>query len=302
LKILINRKLVDGPWGGGNLFVKAFIKEMSSLKHHIIHNLEADIDCVFIQDPRYDELGISINEIINYKRNYKPNICIVQRINECDARKGTQDVDDILRECSNYLDHTFFVSDWMKDYHIQRGWNCKSNSTLLNGVDEFFVPRAKIKNGKINIVTHHWSNNYMKGFDIYDKIDEEVGKRNDITFTYIGRERGSFKNTRVIEPLYGEVLANELGKYDVYVSASKFDPGPNHVLEALACQIPTYAHVNGGGTVEFVGKNHTYSDWNDLLNIINKNSFMLNDFKTRSWQCCILDLERKLNEITLFKY
>ena len=302
MKILINRKLVDGPWGGGNLFVKAFIKEMSSLKHHIIHNLEADIDCVFIQDPRYDELGISINEIINYKRNYKPNICIVQRINECDARKGTQDVDDILRECSNYLDHTFFVSDWMKDYHIQRGWNCKSNSTLLNGVDEFFVPRAKIKNGKINIVTHHWSNNYMKGFDIYDKIDEEVGKRNDITFTYIGRERGSFKNTRVIEPLYGEVLANELGKYDVYVSASKFDPGPNHVLEALACQIPTYAHVNGGGTVEFVGKNHTYSDWNDLLNIINKNSFMLNDFKTRSWQCCILDLERKLNEITLFKY
>ena len=301
MKILINRKPINGPWGGGNLFVKSFVAIMNELGHDIVHDFENDIDIAFIQDPRYDELGISINEIINYKINYNPNVRVVQRINECDARKGTSDVDNLLRECSRYLDHTFFVSSWMKDYHIQKGWKCNKNSVLINGVDDYFISREKINNRKINIVTHHWSNNYMKGFDIYDKIDEEVGKRNDITFTYIGRDRGTFKSTKVVEPLHGEDLAKELGKYDVYISASKFDPGPNHVLESISCQIPTYSHVSGGGAVEFVGKDHTYSDWDDLLAIINKNSFKMNDFKTRSWKDCILELERKLNEITLFK-
>jgi len=301
MKILLNRKVVNGPWGGGNLFVKSFVDEMSSLGHKIVHSFEEDIDVIFVQDPRYDELGISINEIVGYKQNYRPQTKIIQRVNECDARKGTNDVDILLRECSKYIDHTIFVSNWMKDYHITKGWHCNSNSILVNGVDDYYKARPKMNNDKINIVTHHWSNNYLKGFDIYDLLDNEAGKRNDITFTYIGRERGTFKNTRVIAPLYGEDLAKELGRYDVYVSASKFDPGPNHILEAIACQIPTYAHVDGGGAVEFVGEDHTYAEWCDLIDIINKGVLKENTIKTRSWKQCIFELNTVLNEIALFK-
>lgn len=301
MKILINRREVDGPWGGGNLFVKAFVQEMTKLGHHVIHKFEKDIDLIFVQDPRPDELGISINEIISYKKNHRPQTKIVQRINECDARKGTNDVDFLLRECSKYIDHTIFVSKWMKDYHISRGWHCNSNSILVNGVDDSFISREKINNGKLNIVTHHWSNNYMKGFDIYDLIDEEVGKRDDITFSYIGRERGTFKNTNVISPLYGESLAKELGKYDLYISASKFDPGPNHVLEAIACHIPTYVHKDGGGAVEFADSKHVYDKWQEVLNLINKRQIIPNEYKTKSWSHCILELSTILNEITLLK-
>lgn len=301
MKILLNRKPVNGPWGGGNLFVKSFVDEMTNLGHKIVHGFEEDIDIIFVQDPRYDELGISINEIVGYKQNYRPQTKIIQRVNECDARKGTNDVDNLLRECSKYIDHTIFVSNWMKDYHITKGWDCNSNSVLVNGVDDFYKARSKLNNNKINIVTHHWSNNYLKGFDIYDLLDSEAGKRNDITFTYIGRERGTFKNTRVIAPLYGEDLAKELGRYDIYVSASKFDPGPNHILESIACQIPTYAHVDGGGAVEFVGEDHTYAEWSDLIDIINKGDLKENACKTRSWKQCIFDLNTALNEITLLK-
>lgn len=301
MKILINRKPVIGPWGGGNLFVKSFVEEMTNLGHKIVYSFEQDIDIIFVQDPRYDELGISINEIVGYKQNYRPQTKIIQRINECDARKGTNDVDSLLRECSKHIDHTIFVSNWMKDYHKSRGWNCNNTSVLLNGVDDYYSPQNKINNGKINIVTHHWSNNYMKGFDVYDLIDKEVSRRDDITFTYIGRERGTFKNTSVISPLYGEDLAKELGRYDFYVSASKFDPGPNHILESISCQIPTYAHVDGGGAVEFVGQDHTYSSWDDLIDIINKKDFRPNALKTRSWKHCIVELNTVLNEIALLK-
>ena len=52
MKILINRRPVDGPWGGGNLLVKAFCSQMIKKGHTIIHKLEDDIDAIMLQDPR----------------------------------------------------------------------------------------------------------------------------------------------------------------------------------------------------------------------------------------------------------
>ena len=132
MKILLNRKPVDGPWGGGNIFLKAFIKESILRKHEVIHEMQPGIDLLFMQDPRYDELGISANEIINYKLQFK-NVKVVHRINECDGRKGTVDMDQLLKSCSEYSDLTLFVSNWMKNYHLDKSWMCKNNEVFING-------------------------------------------------------------------------------------------------------------------------------------------------------------------------
>lgn len=296
MKILINRKPVHGPWGGGNNFVKAFVEVLPSFGHEIVHNFENNIDIIFIQDPRYDELGISINEAIQYKS--KNNKCrIIQRINECDKRKNTKDVDSLLLQCSKYIDHTIFVSEWMKKYFYKKNWLCNSSSVLINGVANYYSPGEKIKNNKINIVTHHWSDNYMKGFDIYDKLDNFVKTNKDYEFTYIGRERGTFKNSKVIPPLFGKDLALELTKHDVYVSASRFDPGPNHILESLKCEIPTYSFSDGGGACEFTGESHVYDSFEDLEQILLRKNFSKNKFLPASWEQCI----QELNENTLIK-
>lgn len=296
MKVLINRKPVDGPWGGGNHFVKAFCDYLPFLGHEVHHSFVPDLDFIFIMDPRYDNLGISINEIVRYKNQF-PNVKLIQRINECDARKGTNDVDNLLQNCSKFIDSTLFVSHWMKDYHLKRKWFCKDNKVLINGVSDHYTEREKIKNKKINIVTHHWSDNYLKGFDIYDKIDEFISENKDYTFTYIGRERGTFKNSKVISPLFGEELAEELGRYDVYVSASRFDPGPNHILESLACNIPTYSFFEGGGACEFTGKDHVYKSFKELKDILLKREFKKNKISVKSWKECI----EELNENTFLK-
>ena len=134
MKILINRKPVIGPWGGGNLFVSSFCDYMKRKGHSIVHQLDKDIDIIFMQDPRYSDLGISINEISAFKNDH-PGVKIVHRVNECDARKGTNDMDQILRACSTITDHTIFVSNWMKDYHQAKGWKCPKNSVVYNGVN-----------------------------------------------------------------------------------------------------------------------------------------------------------------------
>jgi len=296
MKILINRKPVEGPWGGGNNFVKSFVNILPDYGHKIIHRFEENIDIIFIQDPRYDELGISINEAIAYKNQF-PNVKIVQRINECDARKNTDNIDNLLIDCSSYIDKTIFVSNWMKEYFLKKGWKCKDNHVIINGVSDSYKPKEKINNGKINIVTHHWSDNYMKGFDYYEMIDDLCGKREDMTFTYIGRERGTFKNTIIIPPLFGEDLANQLGKYDLYITASRFDPGPNHVLEAIASEIPVFSYKDGGGACEFTGKDFVFNSFKDLVEKIDKKSYNKNTMKIDSWQSCM----EKLNENILLK-
>ena len=130
----------------------------------------------------------------------------------------------------------------------------------------------------------------MKGFDIYDQLDNFVKHREDYTFTYIGRERGSFSNTHVVESLYGKALGEELGKYDVYVSGSRFDPGPNHILESIACEIPTYSFIDGGGSCEFTGEDHVYKSFNELEKILLAKEFKKNNFKTNTWKNCINQL------------
>jgi hypothetical protein len=289
MKVFINRKPVNGPWGGGNLFIKSFCDNFA-IRNKVVHSLEESIDVLFMQDPRPGNTGISINELISYK-NYFPNAKIVHRVNECDARKNTEGVDDMLRQCSEFTDMTIFVSEWMKNYHIEKGWKCKNNQVLINGVMTEFDKNQKINNGKINIVTHHWSNNYLKGFDIYDKLDEFVKENNEFTFTYIGRERGTFSNTSIIKPLHGKSLMGELSKYDIYVSASRYDPGPNHILESLACKIPTYVHSEGGGSVEFAGTDHVFYNFDELINLLLSKHYVNNNTEIYNWDKAMLKLE-----------
>jgi len=292
-KIYINRQPEEGPWGGGNNFVKAMYMHMPKMGFSIVSNPVVSIpDVIFLQSPLPDnKTRFSINEALFLKQKF-PQIKIILRVNDCDARKGTSVIDNMWIQSSSLVDKTVFVSNWMKNYFIEKGWQCKDNSVLYNGVNlDHFSESEKIKNGKINIVTHHWSDNRMKGFDIYEELDDFVGTNDRFTFSYIGRELGTFKNTKVIKPLFGSSLGSELSKFDVYVSASKSDPGPNHILESLACKIPTYVSAAGGGCIEFAGKDFVFDSFEDLRNILMKEKYNINNtIKLNSWKVCIENL------------
>jgi len=297
MKILINRKPVEGPWGGGNLFVRAFCDVIKSKGNEVVHKLEDNLDFIFMQDPRYSDLGISVNEIIEYKRK-NPNTKVIHRVNECDARKGTHDMDKLLKACSRHTDHTIFVSEWIRQYHLKKGWECDSTSVVYNGVNlEHFRARDKIENGKVNIVTHHWSDNPLKGQDIYEELDEWAGNNEGFTFTYIGRTKARFHHSKLIAPLHGAELGKELSRYDVYVSASRFDPGPNHVIESLACEIPTYVHCDGGGSTEFAGKHNVYKNHRALVQLITrdfKEQKYFSNLAPYSWEDCMKNVMNRL--------
>jgi hypothetical protein len=294
MKVYLNRQVVMGPWGGGNLFVRAFHEMAPKVKDvEVLFDETGNInpEVILLAGIANEGPGcISAEQAIMYKMYVKPDCKIVLRVNENDARKGTDDVDDMLIKVSAHIDGTVFVSKWLQEYFLARGWACAHQAVIYNGVQQsVFKPQPKLNNGKLNIVAHHWSDNRMKGADIYERIDQFVGEHPDkFAFTYIGRHKCDFKHTNVVRPLSGKPLGEELGKHDIYVSASRFDPGPNHIIEALACGLPTYVIRDGGGAVEFAGHDHSYRDWNDLESILLGHGGPMNTAFTPSpWQTCI---------------
>ena len=288
MKVYVNQKVVNGPWGGGNSFVRAFRRHIHE-KHELVDVHDGlgahDVPDVNVIVGAFEP---NVEQMLMHKMTFGSTVPLVIRVNECDARKDTKNVDKHLIELSKHVDGTVFVSQWLHDHLMNKGWVCKKNTVIRNGVDaDIFKPGAKFNNGKVNIAAHHWSDNEKKGRDIYEALDAFVGDHKDtFSFTYIGRHRCNFKNTNVIQPMWGKALGEELGKYDVYVSASRFEPGPNHVIESISCGLPTFVHKDGGGAVEFTGGTGVYSDWNELSAMLIEKKMPVANFSFDTWKQC----------------
>jgi glycosyltransferase involved in cell wall biosynthesis len=297
MKILMNRKPVNGPWGGGNLFVRAICDFASHRGHQIVHDLSQKPDAILIVDPRYDDLRISINEISAIKKAF-PEIRVLHRINECDARKNTRGMDELLRNTSSIADVSVFVSDWMREWHTRgtQKWTAPRTDVVYNGVDsDHFRPASedeKVSRNKISLVAHHWSNNQMKGFDFYEAVDRFVSQNEkEYSFTYVGRHTGTFsKSTRIVSPCFGKALGDELRKHHVYISGSFFDPGPNHIIEAIASGLPTWVRTHGGGALEFAGNDRGIDDVESLISLLKDKDRLLspcqNNKSFTNWKSC----------------
>lgn len=298
MQTYINRRPVTGPWGGGAQFINAYHRHSRTTGVELVSGSLACPDVMLLAGLDNDGTDIGVEQAIAYKMYMKPGCKLVLRVNECDARKGTDRLDTWLVEASKHVDGTVFVSRWLQAYFIRKGWACKNQAVIVNGVDgNVFKPGPKAADGRLHIVAHHWSDNRMKGADVYERLDELVGERPDqFAFTYIGRHKCDFKHARVVKPLHGRELGDELGRHDVYVSASRFDPGPNHVLEALSCRLPTYVHSDGGGCVEFAGGHASYRDWDTLRALLTCEHTLgparergepLNPMALSTWQTCV---------------
>lgn len=293
MKVYINRQVVKGPWGGGNAWVKAMYDFLPAHDIHPVTYLADIPDVILLAGIGPEGICASATEALEFRNhmllNYKRRIPIIYRVNENDARKGTTDVDAQVLNIAERCDSVVYVSRWLSQYFNQTN-NIKS-FIIRNGVDFDIYkrrPEMKLNNGKINLAAHHWSDNVMKGFDIYNELDVWLGTHPDYTFTYIGRDRGTFKNTKVVAPLFGKALGLELSKYDLYISASRHDPGPNHIIESISTGMPTYVHADGGGCVEFSGIDHSYSNFKELLNIIMSKSYVPNDTSYLTpWEDCV---------------
>ena len=272
MKVSIGSRIISGPWGGGNLFVLNLSQHLRQKGHEVIYDLShKDIDLIVLTDPRSRKESTSKfnhKDIEKYKKYVNNNVKVVQRINECDERKNTKGINNFYLEASDCADAVVFVSSWLKEIYINLGMNQKKTSVILSGSDDkIFKNNLKRQTNpkKFKLVTHHWSSHHNKGFDTYFLIDtllDDPEWKNQIEFTYIGNlsKNQKFNNTRVLEPLSGHHLADELNKHDIYVTGSINEPSGNHHIEGSLCGLPVLFKDSGGIPEYAQGYGEEFSD------------------------------------------
>ena len=170
MKVSIGSKIVEGPWGGGNLFAINLSNYLLNNGHEVVYDLTSkDIDLILLTDPRSrSESSSTFNhkDIKQYKKYINPNVVVVQRINECDERKNTTNINKFYLNASSVADHIVFVSTWLRDIYIEIGMDVNKTSVILAGANKniFNNQNASTWNGeeKIKLVTHHWSSHKIK--------------------------------------------------------------------------------------------------------------------------------------------
>jgi len=262
VKISVGSKIVDGPFGGGNEFLKNLMNFLDKKGHTVINHLnDADIDIILLTNPLITSETSSFNSYdIEYYLKFSNSQAIVfQRFNECDERKGTQNINYKLNKFNQVVDINLFVSSWLKNIFNGLELSKKKAYVVMGGPNKnIFNNKNKTywnKKEKIKLVTHHWSDNLRKGYLEYKQLDNLLNseKYNKLfEFTFIGNKPKDikFNNINIIKPLEGEKLANELKKHDVYITASENEPSGNHHMEGALCGLPIL-FKDSGATSEY---------------------------------------------------
>lgn len=259
-RIAISMEPTRSAWGGASSFVSQLASLLRRRGWRIQYSLSPVPDVVLVIDPRSDHprKKFGLCELREFKEAH-PHIPIVHRINECDQRKGTNDIDELLRQTNALSDYTVFIAEWLRDYFAAKWFDiARPHSCIYNGADPaIYHPfGSSIPKGgdPLRVVTHHWSDNSLKGFDIYEKVDHLIadGKLPEFQLVIIGRWPSSigWRSAELHEPCTGHALAEKLRNCHIYLTASRWEPCGMHHVEGAQCGLPLVYHEDGGGIVE----------------------------------------------------
>lgn len=284
MKIAIGYNLIDGPWGGANLFAKSLTNYLLSKGVQVLSDLKSpDLDVILLTEPRRNLGSGSFNDfdVRQYLRYINPEAIVVQRINDCDERRENHFLNPRIIWANSCVDHTVYIGEWLKPLFDAEGQLSPSWSVIRNGGDQtVFSPaqnKAIEKNQKLRLVTHHWGDSWLKGWDIYialDKLLADPEWSSKFEFSYIGKryKNYEFQNSFYYPPESGSKLADLLRRHDIYMSASQFEPAGMHHIEGALCGLPLI-YRNSGALPEYCHRHGLgFSTWHEFKDCMIKMS------------------------------
>ena len=279
MKVYFNRRPVDGPWGGGSKILKTIVQECIKRGHEVYYEehifKQSDLNVLVCFDPREKD-GVGYGHLLSYRNSKK--IKLVQRVGDLGTH-GKPELLELVKKTSEHSDLLIFPSHWAKNYLEKTPGESK---VIANAPLKVFQDNKKLRTAgdDVRLVSHHWSNNSMKGFEVYKSLDEMDG----ISFKFIGRKPDDVSLKNHVPPQDINGIIREMEDRNVYVTASKKEAGANHVLEAMALGLPVLYHRDGGSISEYC-KDHgiEYQNFEDLEDIIRNQKTRLNEISKNQY-------------------
>lgn len=249
MKIHILYNFQQGPWGGGNQFLKALKKEFQN--RGIYEDLSEKADVVLFNSHH------CLDDVFALKKSFPEKIFIHRVDGPIRLYRGRDKIlDKIIFQFNNLLaDGIVFQSHWSKEQN-QRVCNAHSpHETVIHNAPDSSVFNKQNKRPfdvqeKIRLIAVSWSSNIRKGFEVYKHLDEALDF-SKYEMVFVGNSPFEFKNIKRQKPIPSKDLANVLKGQDIYITASQKDPCSNSLIEALSCGLPAVA-LNDGGHTELI--------------------------------------------------
>ncbi len=256
----------DGPWGGGNQFLKALRDEF--IKKKIYSNKPKDAD-VILFNSHHD-----LTKVLLLKLKYSKKI-FIHRIDGpiFFIRDKNIEIDKLIFKFSKKIASlSIFQSQWSFKKCLELGFDESAHAIIYNAPNKSIFNKDNLssqKSRKVRLIATSWSDNNNKGFDIYKYLDAHLNFEK-YTFMFIGNTPIEFKNIKHLMPLSTTALAEKLKKSDIFITASKNDPCSNSLIEALSCGLPAVVR-NDGGHPELIKKGgETFNGHEDVIRNIEK--------------------------------
>ncbi|GBE39932.1 glycosyl transferases group 1 [bacterium BMS3Bbin08] len=267
IRVFINYKTTDMPWGGSNSFLCALKEFSTNLKDfELISDKHADFDLMLLntaytapgryislkQVRRYHEHGYS--NLFKYilKRFKKRQIKIVLRLDGLRrfyAEMPEAEGDRIQLSLIRFADAVIFQSDEsLNQFKKITGDIPVQHYIIHNGVNQkIFNMEGKRfwnKKDKLKIFTTSWSTNPRKGFGDIVRLSLIDG----VTVNFVGNWPKEINHGKVyLKPSMPQnLLSEEYKKNDVFFFPSRNEACPNVIYEALSCGLPVIYHPSGG--------------------------------------------------------
>jgi glycosyltransferase involved in cell wall biosynthesis len=268
IKVHILFEFREGPWGGGNQFLKSLKKYLYSADAY--ESALAKADVILFNSHQ------SIIEVARFKLKY-PGKLFVHRIDGPMRlyNKMSDKRDDIVFTANKYLaDATVFQSTWSRQQNHRLGLHQKSFETTIPNAPEptIFNRMGKIPfstQRKVRLIATSWSQNWKKGFEVYQWLDENLDF-NKYEMFFVGRSPIQFKNIRSVSPLSNKDIAEKLKESNIFIFASPIEACSNSLLEALHCGLPAVG-PDQSSTPELIGRaGETFSKPDEIPFLLEK--------------------------------
>jgi glycosyltransferase involved in cell wall biosynthesis len=268
IKVHILFEFREGPWGGGNQFLKSLKKYLRSA--------DAYADNIAIAEIVLFNSHQHISEVAKIKLSY-PEKCFIHRIdgpirlyNQTNDRR-----DNVVFAANRYLaDATVFQSAWSQQQNHRLGLHQKSFETIIPNAPQPSIFNRQRRQSfpthrKIRLIATSWSSNWKKGFQVYQWLDNHLdfGK---YEMVFIGKSPIEFKNVKHISPLSSENIAEKLKESDIFIFASPIEACSNSLLEALHCALPVVG-IDGSSNPELIGRGgETFTNPEEIPDLLEK--------------------------------
>lgn len=279
MRLHILYQFVEGPYGGGNQFLKALREELRRQGSYSEQAQEAD--CLLVNlNPG------SLPFLFKTLRRRTARQTVLARVDGPISlvRGKSAYVDRLLADfVARQADGVVWQSAWSREQNKKLvSMAAPAEAVIYNAVDlKIFFAKERHQSGqKIKLIATSWSANPRKGFALYSYLDSHLDfSRYDMTF--IGNTPIAFKNIRVLPPMPSAALAEQLRAHDIYITASQHDPCSNALLEALACGLPAVTLADGGHPELLRQGGELFRDENDVLAAVEKVAANLSHYHSR---------------------